>query len=63
MKNIYKNRISVYLTRGLKWINEFQIRVKSQGLLNKMPKMRVKSQGQKVAMIFFISKALPVMGL
>ena len=38
MKNIYINHISVYLTRGLKWINEFQIRVKSQGLLNKNAK-------------------------
>ena len=59
----YITYIYVHLTRRLKWINQFQIRVKSQGLLNKMPKMRVKSQGQKVAMIFFISKALPVMGL
>ena len=38
MKNIYIYRISVYFTRRLKWINEFQIRVKSQGLLNKNAK-------------------------
>ena len=31
-------RIYVHLTRGLKWINQFQIRVKSQGLLNKNAK-------------------------